>query len=190
MVLSDVTAAVVAGRAGVELVDLGIQRLRGVAEPMRAFGVRAEGLTGWNDAASTAAARPAPSARARSNLPAEDESQPFVGRHAELQTLREWWRHQTTRMLLVTGEAGVGKTRLATAFAREVERAGVPVLYGRAVEAEGSSYEPVLGALRQFIASDSGLDRAGGDDLGCALASAARGGGELPRRGWPSGGVG
>jgi class 3 adenylate cyclase/tetratricopeptide (TPR) repeat protein len=165
VVVSDVTAAVVAGRAGVELVDLGVQRLRGVAEPMRAFGVHADGLASWPDGVS-ARARPLEGARRGSNLPGEGEPQPFVGRHTELDTLREWWGDQTTRMLLLTGEAGVGKTRLATAFAREVERDGVPVLYGRAVEAEGSSYEPVLGALRHFIANDGELDRLAETTLG------------------------
>jgi class 3 adenylate cyclase len=174
IVVSDVTAAVVAGRAGVELVDLGDRRLRGLAEPMHAFGVRAEGLMSWDDAISGAASTvdgplsaPAGSTRsndtAGSNLPGQDVQLPFVGRQVELDMLRDWWggAASTARMVLLTGEAGVGKTSLATAFAREVERDGVPVLYGRAVEAGGSSYEPVLGALRQFIArgGDHGIDQ-------------------------------
>ncbi len=178
VVVSDVTAAVVAGRAGVELVDLGVQRFRGLAEPMRAFGVRAEGLLGWDEfsaAAGTvdvspAAGSTAGSRTAGSNLPGQGEQLPFVGRRAELDVLRDWWSDgaSTARMVLLTGEAGVGKTSLATSFAREVERDGVPVLYGRALEAGGSSYEPVLGALRQFIASggDSVIDELGEATIG------------------------
>jgi tetratricopeptide (TPR) repeat protein len=50
----------------------------------------------------------------------------------------------------VSGEPGVGKTRLASSFAREVQHDGSLVFYGRAEASGGSSYEPVLQALRQF----------------------------------------
>ena len=47
---------------------------------------------------------------------------PFVGREGEMDALRIWWRGKapTPRMALVLGESGVGKTRLATAFGREI----------------------------------------------------------------------
>ena len=45
IVVSEVTAAVLAGRSGVALVDLGGQRLRGVADPVRAF--RAASPRAW-----------------------------------------------------------------------------------------------------------------------------------------------
>ena len=96
-----------------------------------------------------------------SNLPTVREPRLFVGRTAEMDALRHWWRDPEgtgPRLSLLIGESGVGKTQLASAFAREVEDEGAQVLYGRAVEAGGSSYEPVLGALRQFVLSaDDGL---------------------------------
>ena len=67
-------------------------------------------------------------------------------------------------MVLVSGEAGVGETRLAASFAREVQHDGSLVFYGRAEASGGSSYEPVLEALRQFALS--GGDEAGIDALG------------------------
>ena len=87
-----------------------------------------------------------------SNLPSWSRPDVFVGRLAELGTLEEWWldADSPARMALVEGESGIGKTRLVTAFASAVEAAGTPVFYGRALEAAGSPYEPVLGALRQF----------------------------------------
>ena len=86
----------------------------------------------------------------------------FVGRTTELESLEAWWlasaEHEA--LALVLGESGIGKTHLVTEFARRVEERGHAVFYGRALEAGGSSYEPVLGALRQFAmqTSDDVLD--------------------------------
>lgn len=52
---------------------------------------------------------------------------PFLGRKAELETLSRIWRDvaksasRRPRMVVIEGEAGIGKTRLALAFARQVE---------------------------------------------------------------------
>ncbi len=96
-----------------------------------------------------------------SNVPSGPERMPFVGRQAQMDELRRWWESTESRggMALLIGEAGVGKTRLATRFARQVEDDGFLVLSGR-TEAGASAYEPVLGALRQFIvtAHDDELD--------------------------------
>jgi DNA-binding SARP family transcriptional activator len=90
-----------------------------------------------------------------SNLPDQREPLRFVGRGAERDELAAWWDESSlgARLALVSGEAGVGKTRLVTTFARELERGGSLVLYGRAAEAGGSAYEPVIGALRHFVVS-------------------------------------
>ncbi|HSK57803.1 MAG TPA: ATP-binding protein, partial [Actinomycetospora sp.] len=72
---------------------------------------------------------------------------PLIGRDRERDTVRrcvEALRHGTGGTLLVTGEAGVGKTRLL----REVidTAAGLPVLTGRAVPG-GGAYRPLVEAL-------------------------------------------
>ena len=104
IVVSEVTAAVLAGRSGVALVDLGGQRLRGVADPVRAFGVVTEGVVGWGPPADPAAAAGAAGRSSRlpvSNLPRERQALPFVGRQVEMLSLREWWeRDVDTRMVL------------------------------------------------------------------------------------------
>ena len=66
---------------------------------------------------------------------------PFVGREDALALLREAWagvlEARRSAIVLVTGPAGIGKTRLTEVAAAEVEAAGGLVLSGRAREGEG-----------------------------------------------------
>ena len=79
----------------------------------------------------------------------------MVGRTGELADLRERLAELratgTGRLVLVSGEAGVGKSRLVREFAAGAERSGVSVLVGRAVP-DGEPYRPLVeafgGALR------------------------------------------
>jgi DNA-binding SARP family transcriptional activator len=73
--------------------------------------------------------------RALAPLPAELASAalpPLVGRAAELSWLLERWEDAVTHggtVIALTGEAGIGKTRLAAELAEEVHRRGACVLY-------------------------------------------------------------
>lgn len=58
------------------------------------------------------------------------------------------------RVVVVEGEAGVGKTRLAHEVADTVEPAGVRVLWGRCGPDTGLPYEPVVEALATIVASE------------------------------------
>src|SRR4029077_1304802 len=69
------------------------------------------------------------------------------------------------------GESGVGKTRLVRAFARLVRAEGHLAVYGQAMEAGGSGYEPVLGALRQYVSAvDDNTIRSWSESTATALA--------------------
>ena len=61
-----------------------------------------------------------------------------VGRGRELSALRELWRAvregEGTRLVLVTGEAGIGKSRLVRELALEAREQGAVVLHGSADE--------------------------------------------------------
>src|SRR5512132_2080464 len=75
---------------------------------------------------------------------------PFVGRAAELAWLRAaWTRADRGRggMVLLAGGPGMGKTRLAAEFAREVHDQGGWVLYGRWEPATPDPLQPFLQAL-------------------------------------------
>jgi predicted ATPase/class 3 adenylate cyclase len=108
-VISDATAAVLGQLAGIGLIDLGSHRLRGLVEPTRVFGVKADGLD-WIDAAL------ATLEVARGNLPTQMSS--FVGRSAEMDRLAALVAER--RLVTLCGVGGVGKTRLAVQVAAEV----------------------------------------------------------------------
>ena len=78
----------------------------------------------------------------------------FVGREPELRELRAGLAEATAgrgSLLLVVGEPGIGKTRLADEFSGEAERAGARVLWGRCWEAGGApAYWPWVEALRAY----------------------------------------
>ncbi|MHC1559505.1 ATP-binding protein [Actinomycetospora sp. C-140] len=89
----------------------------------------------------------------------------FVGRDDELARLREVCldgRAQGPRLVLIAGEPGVGKTRLAAELGREVAADGGTVLAGRCDEDLAVPYQPFVEALRGQLAP--GPARAG--DLG------------------------
>ena len=77
----------------------------------------------------------------------------FVGRRYELDRLTRALaaaRDGQPAMVLVAGEAGVGKTRFVSEFAAHARAAGAMVLEGGCVPvgAEGLPYAPLIEALR------------------------------------------
>ncbi len=77
---------------------------------------------------------------------------PFVGRDLELNQLNEAWntaRQGGAHLLLVTGEPGIGKSRLAMEIGRRVRAEGHMVASARAYEAAGRlPWGPVIDLLR------------------------------------------
>ena len=72
-----------------------------------------------------------PSNESAGRLPELDVGTALVGREAELASLREHWRAiwRAGRLVLVVGERGIGKTRLAAELAAELHRDRATVLY-------------------------------------------------------------
>ena len=81
---------------------------------------------------------------------------PFVGREALLRELDERWAaaERGGRLVVLTGEPGIGKTRLAARFAAATDAA---VLYGRADEESVSPFQPFVEALRYYAARHPGV---------------------------------
>ena len=88
----------------------------------------------------------------------------LVGRDDDVRTLLGWWaeaRAGAPRVVLLGGEPGIGKTRIAHELTEQVAAAGAATAWGRGTEQEGA---PPFWPWRQVLAR---LDR---DD---ALAGAA-----------------
>ena len=76
----------------------------------------------------------------------------FVGREAELARLDGAWRRVATgggpaQVVLLAGEAGIGKSRLAARFAAEAGASGATVLYGACEEQSLVPYAPFSEAI-------------------------------------------
>lgn len=83
---------------------------------------------------------------------AESLSLPFLGRSQEMERLNEFWQAGKGGLLLISGEAGIGKSRLLEEFTRLLP--GKPVLYGRCYEFERLlPYQPFGEALRLLLAN-------------------------------------
>ncbi len=93
-----------------ELVDLGPRRLKGFAEPLAAFRVEGEGQ-----------------AEGRFEALRGERVTPLIGREHELAILMERWRWAREgdgQVVLIAGEAGIGKSRLLRALREQL--AGEP----------------------------------------------------------------
>ena len=79
---------------------------------------------------------------------------PFIGRAEVLATLNEAWaasRSGRCRMVVMEGEAGVGKTRVAAQFVADAHADGAIAMWGRATTDAIVPYAPVVEALRTVL---------------------------------------
>ena len=78
----------------------------------------------------------------------------FVGRHAELDRMLDAWHRTRTgerRLVLLTGEPGIGKTQLAIELAAAAHADGATVLHGRCDDGLQVPYQPFAAALAQVL---------------------------------------
>lgn len=82
------------------------------------------------------------------------QGSPFVGRDKELARLREAWetaRAGRRQVVFLSGEPGIGKTRLSLELAMEALDVGGSVLYGRCDEENLISYQPFVQAIGHYV---------------------------------------
>ena len=127
------------GRASHAFAAVGEVELKGLSEPVAALEIR------WE--------RPSFEALPFPDLLRTADALDFTGRTSQLELLTGAWKEAQggeRQSVLVGGEPGVGKTRLAAELARFVHEAGAAVLYGRCQEGLGVPYEPFVEALVFF----------------------------------------
>lgn len=92
-------------------------------------------------------------------------SNPLVGREQELAFLEDCWHRAqagSSSLALISGEVGVGKTRLVEEFARRLRWQGSRVLWGRCYEFEHAlPYQPIAEALRTSLPTLPDVELAG-----------------------------
>src|SRR5581483_2326730 len=136
---TEVVASLVGSRGQYRFADHGSLEVRGVSRPVTTHTVL------WH--MEKAIALPLPRAVAA-------DHQPFVGRSDESDVLEAAWEESVARhrqAVLIGGEPGIGKTRLATEFALRAHGDGATVLWGRCDEELGVAYQPFAEALRQYV---------------------------------------
>jgi class 3 adenylate cyclase/tetratricopeptide (TPR) repeat protein len=145
VLLSRATADLVADElpVGVTLTDVGGHRLKGLSRPEHVFAL----LHPATGAPPTPLA-PATEARVESV---------FVGREAELGRLDAGLEDALAgrgRLVLVAGEAGIGKTRIAEQLAARARARGARAVWGRCFEGEAApAYWPWIQLLRAHAAT-------------------------------------
>lgn len=83
-----------------------------------------------------------------------DASRSFVGREPQLQALDRAWQAVSAggrRLVALSGESGMGKTRLAQVFCQRAHAAGTHVLWGRCTAENLVAYQPAAEGLRTAL---------------------------------------
>ena len=105
-----------------------------------------------------------PTVETRQSLPIEapavvsQSALPFVGRESELQALYNRYAALLTQeaggLIVVEGEAGIGKTRLLEVFTADIHERGTHILKATCYESEsGIAYAPFVRAIRGTLSS-------------------------------------
>src|SRR3954454_2946152 len=145
--------------------DLARAALAAVDRPSMSSGMRklaaGENPSGWSWPAIPAI----PAGGGRGPLPgalqSEIDSGAFVGRTDALARLRARYERAAAgqrQVVLVSGEPGIGKSRLATELAREAHALGATVLYGRNAAESLVPYQPFVTAVQHYMAHRVSLE--------------------------------
>jgi len=144
-ILASPTARMTAsGRDGLSFASAGMLELKGLPEPVEAFAV------GWEPLGVEEVVGGSP-------LPTALRSAPpiaYVGRVDEREQLRDWSRQARDgrrHVVFLSGEPGIGKTRLAAHTALAAHSAGCTICWGAAAQDLGAPYGAWIQALSHYV---------------------------------------
>ncbi len=146
ILVGDVVRVLAGSRGGHDFRPVGALELKGLTAPVPAAEVA------WQVGDH---AVPLPSPLAGS------ETIGLVGRVDEMERLWTAWKHARSgdkRLVLLSGEPGVGKTRLAAELARRAHAEGAAVLFGRCDDDLAVPYQPFVEALRTYVSACAPAD--------------------------------
>ncbi len=149
ILVSQVVRWLAGDRAGDRYEHLGPVALKGILDPIEVFAV------GWDPPADGGGDRAVASVALPAALTVAS-GVGFVGRTEEWGVLQSSWSEVEAgvrRVVLVGGEAGAGKTRLASEFARHCNDDGAAVLFGACDRELALPYQPWVQALEHMIRS-------------------------------------
>lgn len=159
ILVDDLVRGLARGRTEHAFRLVGELELKGLAEPVAAYEVP------WEPVVGDRAPLPAPLLSIASELP-------FSGRDTEREALAVQWKSAQAdgrTVALISGEPGVGKTRLSAELARAAHEDGAWVLAGRCDENVSAPFAPWIEILRHVVAHAPGelltahVDRHGGE---------------------------
>ena len=166
--ISDDARRQVRAKIGLDYADMGSQLLRNIAEPIRVWRIRTNGLTAPTDlpacpdadAAEPAGKLPQPSTAELMGegdatllaSPAGLRSHQLVGRVVALEMLARMTQQMLAgerQIAFVTGEAGIGKTAFIETAMDRLSQQGIDLLCGRCTERFGTdeAFLPLIDAL-------------------------------------------
>ena len=144
---TDVVRAMAGRRSRYECLSLGELTLKGLSDPVETVEVVWEPLGGADTDPGTVIP-----------LPGRLAVRPMVGvvgREAEMQTMTDATKRvaagEGREVLLISGEAGLGKTTLVAEAARAAFEAGACVLFGHCEEDLATPYQLFAEALRHYV---------------------------------------
>ena len=144
---SSVVRVLARGRGGHTFRNIGELALKGLDEPVDTDAVE------WEPIAALPTDELPPVLSQRSAFA-------FAGRERQRATILEHWHavvDGATKVVLLAGEPGVGKTRLASEVAGQAKHEGALVIAGRCDELVGAPYQPFGEALRSQLAIPGGV---------------------------------
>lgn len=143
---AEVTRHTAGRRAPYTFRPVGELELKGLPEPLATIEV------GWEPL------DPGQSDPEQAQLPARLAIKPevgVIGRRKELENLHAALKRVSAgdgrEVVLIAGEAGMGKTTIASEFARQAHGQGASVLFGHCQEETGAPYQPFREALGHYV---------------------------------------
>jgi class 3 adenylate cyclase/tetratricopeptide (TPR) repeat protein len=148
---------------GVGLRDLGKHRLKGLSQAEHLFQIAVSDLRADFPPLKSMPVAPSPGGEVASLLDRIVRGQ-LVGRKEELAEAVALWQRAAVseageaRVLLVSGEPGVGKTRFVRELIAQAHSSGATVLVGECYAESGAPYAPIAQMIRQALDDPSGGD--------------------------------